>query len=103
MKAKSFFYAAAGLFLLAAAYTLGASRVQGQATSNRVVGITSSAFLGNAGYGLMAITENGDWYYQWTGNATWPNTPWIRGGNIGIGPIAVEPTTWSTTKSTYRK
>jgi hypothetical protein len=37
MRAKQFFYVCAGLLMLAAAYTLGASRAQGQAPEGRIV------------------------------------------------------------------
>jgi hypothetical protein len=107
MSAKRFFYSAAGLFLLTAAYTLGAGRAQGQSPTNRVVGV-SNATLDNGGGsprdGLVVLTENGDWYFRVTmPDPTWPNAPWVRGGNIGIGPVGAESVPWSGAKGSYRK
>ena len=62
MNAKRFLYGAAGLLLFTAAYTLGAGRAQGQATSNRVVGV-SNVTLDNGGNpreGVLVVTENGE-------------------------------------------
>lgn len=101
MRAKQFFYAAAGILLLVIAYSLGASRVQGQTPMARFVGITSagSSDTGGSTY-LVAITENGDWYYQYTN--TTPPAPWAFGGSIP-GAVPVQQQSWSGVKQEYRK
>ena len=106
MNAKRFFYSAAGLFLLTAAYTLGAGRAHGQVPTSRVVGIAHATLDGggNLREGLVVVTENGDWYYKVTfPDATWPNAQWIRGGNIGVGTVGVGEEPWSGIKNSYRK
>ena len=106
MNAKGFFYGAAGLCLLTVAYTVGAGRAQGQVSSNRVVGITNLTLDvdGRSDLGVMVVTENGDWYYKDTlGDSAWRTTPWVRGGNIGVGPVGAEPVPWSGVKGAYRK
>jgi hypothetical protein len=106
MRAKRFFYIAAGLFLLMAAYSLGAARVQGQISTGRFVGITQAQSydsVGNLQFVAIAVAESGDWYYQVSMPGHWPNVPWQRGGNIGGGSVGVDGATWSGSKSAYRK
>lgn len=109
MNAKSFFYGAASLFLLTAAYTLGASRAQGQATSNHVVGVAGgirSAATGYEGSTVVAVVDNGDWYYLDTFSGApgpWSTVTWQRGGNIGVGTVGTGAMPWSSVKDGYRK
>ena len=109
MNAKGFFYIAAGTFFLTAAYALGASRVQGQATSNHIVGVTGgirSAATGYEGSSVVAVVDNGDWYYldTFTGAPRpWSTVTWQRGGNIGVGAVGTNGMPWSGVKDGYRK
>ena len=108
MNAKSFFCVAAGLFLLTAAYTIGASRAQGQVTGSRVVGVTGGVLspLGISG-AVVAVADNGDWYYVQTFDGVaprpWSSVAWQRGGNIGTATIGAGAMPWSGVKDSYRK
>jgi|CXWL01.1.fsa_nt_gi hypothetical protein len=109
MNAKSFFYVAAGLFLLTAAYTIGASRAQGQATSSHVVGVTGGFRSPATGFpegSAVAVTDNGDWYYLDGFDGVprpWSSVTWQRGGNIGLGTVGIGAVPWSGVKDSYRK
>jgi hypothetical protein len=100
MRAKQFFYVCAGLFLLVAAYSLGASKVESQTTPDQTV---AAAYFAPGGSGLaIVVTTNGDVYYdsQSAGLVDY----WHRAGNVfATRPISVEGKTWSGVKEGYRK
>ncbi len=60
MRARSFFYVAAGIFLLALSYHLGARSAGAQASGTSVVGFIAGPAGG--AYTAAAITANGDVY-----------------------------------------
>jgi hypothetical protein len=65
-RAKAFFYVAAGVFLLALSYHLGARTATAQAPSGSVF-IAQGAFGGRTGY--FALTAAGDFYFFTYGQA----------------------------------
>lgn len=103
MNAKRFFYVCAGLLLLVVAYTLGASKAQSQGTTNKVVGVAAGDYA-TTGHLVIAMTENGDWYWNRThDNTGWPNQAWMFGGNVFGGTISTQPTSWSKVKGDFKK
>src|SRR5262245_41669470 len=110
MRAKQFFYVAAGILLLVVAYSIGARRAEAQLGS-QFAGITTG------GSGTMAITTSGDVYARnaipvclgpgnyawWNGPAMECNNEWIYMGNVLGGTIATTPATISGVKQEYRK
>ena len=70
MRAKQFFYVCAGILLLVAAYTLGASRAQGQAPVGKVV--AASPFGYNNG-NVIVVQDDGRVFLGYMGTApgTW--------------------------------
>ena len=108
MNAKRFFYIAAGLFLLTGAYSLAASRAQGQVSGTHIVGVAAGlAPPDHGGPAAIAVADNGDWYYLvgWDGVAArpWSSIAWQRGGSIGLGTVSAEALPWSRVKGSYRK
>jgi hypothetical protein len=88
---KKLFYASASLFLLAAAYHLGASTATAQAPSNPVV----------AGYRSVnvdvVVTANGDVYA--TSDGIWRL---VQNVFIGGPPVPATPSTFGALKAKYR-
>ena len=117
MNAKKFFYVCSGLFLLVAAYSVGARRADAQA-GGQFAAFTSTLSY-PAGYPVpLAITASGDIYTRpvalqvdCQGGVSW--TPaagggciepgWVYMGNVLGGSIQVEGKTWSDVKDGYRK
>jgi hypothetical protein len=89
---RKFFFAAAGMFLLALSYHLSASTATAQAPGNPVVGISG---YGNAG--VAVLTANGDVY---VGDTV---SPWRKAPNVfGAGPTPALRETWGSLKSRYQ-
>ena len=91
VKARSFFYVCAGLFLLALSYHLGARSAAAQAPGNPVVALG----IGVSGFQIVAATSNGD-CYGYDGSA------WIPLPNVFGTPTLVQQSTWGAVKSRYR-
>lgn len=86
MKARNFFFAAAGVFLLAASYAVGSSRAQAQAPSQY-------ASIDGDTCGTTVLTVNGDIYFRsakpipvlnGNGAVEW-RAPGCDGGNVDSG------------------
>jgi len=82
MRAKIFFYVSAGILMLAAAYTLGASHAQGQAPVGRVV--AASPFGYNQG-NVIVIQDDGRVFLGYMGTApgTWEEMTPVPGTLYG--------------------
>lgn len=91
--ARRFFYIAAGMFLLALSYHLGAGTATAQPPGNPVVGIAAGAS------GFIAVTANGDTYQFGNGG---PNV-WHGTGNVfGGSPTPAVRESWGQVKARYR-
>ena len=92
MMARQFFYACAGLFLLALSFHFGATSVSAQAPGNPVVAVGSTGYV---------FTANGDVYRPVTGFPD-PST-WAWAGNVfGTGgPTPAQHESWGQLKSRY--
>lgn len=107
MNAKRFLLVSASILLLVIAYSVGASKVQSQTPSSRVVGITSfqtyNLQIGQVIH-VAVVTENGDVYWRnGTSTAPWPGLPWEAAGNIFGGTVQVEGKSWGAVKDAFRK
>src|SRR5262245_37626576 len=98
MKARSFFFVCAGIFLLALAFHLGAMTATAQAPGNPVV----AAFQNNSGIGT-AITGNGDVYIPVDpGTPYGVSGPWHLVGHVFGGPTPASQPSWGQVKAKYR-
>ena len=101
MTARNFFFVAAGIFLLAAAYGLGASRLEAQ-------GGTTFAGISTLGTGssTLAITTSGDVYFINAGVSCqgWldPGCEWTFIGNVLDQPISTDASSFGKIKGAYR-
>ena len=94
MRARSFFWVCAGLFLLVAAYSMGASSVQGQASP---AGTNTVEFVGMAvASNVWVVTKDGTVYVRHA-NGTCEDY-----GNP-LGTVQVESTTITDMKTKYRE
>ncbi len=93
MRAKTFFYACAGIFLLALSYHLGARNAGAQAPGNPVV----SLGIGGGDSGV-AITSSGDVYYT----SGLGYSAWTLRGNVFSGATPAKQETWGQLKARYR-
>ena len=90
--AKRFFYACAGLLMLALSYYFGASTVSAQSPSNPIVGLGGSS-------GYLAVAANGDVYNSNNGGGVWN----YMGNVFGqVSPTQVRTETWGEVKARYR-
>jgi hypothetical protein len=111
MNAKRFFYVCAGLFLLVAAYSLGAHRADAQ-SGGQFAGI--SVYAGTT----TAITSSGDVYainaapsvasgtyceFGWSPPYFGCVNTWTYLGNVLGGTVPAAGSTWSGVKGGYRK
>ena len=92
-RARAFSYVAAGLFLLALSYHLGASTATAQAPGNPVVAAVQMN-------GLVVVTANGDVYYN--PNNTGPAGYWVHNSNVFSAPTPAQQQSWGAVKSRYR-
>jgi hypothetical protein len=94
-KARSFFFVAAGIFLLALAFHLGAMTATAQPPSNPVVTGWESNFGGQ--FNSLVVASNGDVYYSDNNAQTWT----LR-ANVFGGPTPASQPTWGQLKAKYR-
>lgn len=73
--AKKFFYVCAGLFLLAGAYNLGATRATAQGTVGVPVAMTSNGTIG------LVVTSTGEIYRSDNDGGSWYLLSSIYGGS----------------------
>jgi len=99
MRAKQFFYTSAGILLLVIAYSVGASRAQGQAQGDQIAALINQTTDGSERY--MAVTTNGDVYTAADLNNGIPGA-WTFRNNV-FGNVASQGRTWSGVKQQYRK
>ena len=93
-KARAFFFVAAGSFLLALAFHLGAMTATAQAPSNPVVAIAGDNWI------WYAVTANGDVY----GNtASGGSGTWTFKSNVFGGATPASQPTWGQVKAKYRQ
>jgi hypothetical protein len=112
MNAKRFFYVCAGLFLLVAAYSIGAKKADAQA-GGPFVGLVATE---SNGVSYLAITASGECYgnvarvdcdgpgstpyFMDTGRGC---VGWTYLGTILNGTVPAAGSTWSGVKNGYRK
>ncbi len=98
MKARAFFYVAAGIFLLALSYHLGARNATAQA-GGQVVALESgaSAVVGG-GTGIHAVTSAGD-FYELEG----ASLQWVYVNNVFSSSTSTVGDSWGSVKARYRK
>ena len=112
MRARSFFYAAAGLFLLVAAYSIGAHRADAQ-SGGQFVALTTTEYSGTT-MGYLAITATGDCYGNIAriscvpgGTPSFDGSPgcstWGYMGNVLGGSVQVQAKSMSDVKGSYRR
>jgi hypothetical protein len=95
--AKRFFYASAGILMLALAYHWGATSVIAQTGGASVVGVAYTPGLANSS--VTAICANGDVYAADTQVG-----PWHLLSNVfAAGPTPVQPSTFGAIKAKYRR
>ena len=94
-RARTFFYVAAGIFLLALSYHLGARTATAQAPGNPVVGAWQASIAG-AGASNAVVTANGDVYVSGT-CISWD----LRGNVFGSGPTPALHESWGQLKARY--
>jgi len=94
MQPKSFFYVAAGVFLLVAAYAMGASSVQGQAAVMESSNVVEFVGIADAYGDFTLLTSSGDAYQLH--NNVWTYIP------SPVGTISVEQTNIGQVKAKYR-
>jgi len=95
-KARAFFYIAAGLFLLALVYHLGATSATAQAPGNPAVALANE---GTGGY-ILALTANGDVYRAQGYTRTYSFE--LVGNIFGTGPVPAQRESFGSVKSRYR-
>jgi len=95
---KRFFYASAGIFLLALSYHLGAGSAESQAPSNSVVAVESVV----SPYSNV-VTANGDVYRFESGSGGGVPLNAVDRGNIFGAPTNAAETSWGRVKSEYRR
>ena len=131
MSAKSFFYTSAGIFLLAATYTMGAHLARADFDSS---GFPIVGFSGGAGVAPVVLRSDGtvwgydgswhmlitdpipipvsevahfDWVYLASKSGeVWQNmstSGWASLGHVPTPPVSVDGPTWSGVKERYRK
>lgn len=82
MRAKQFFYACAGILMLVAAYTLGASRAQGQAPVGRIV---AASPFGQYNSNIIVVQDDGRVFmgYMGTPPGAWEELTPVPGSFYG--------------------
>jgi hypothetical protein len=92
--AKRFFYVCLGLLALAAAYHLGASSAQSQATGTFV---SLAPGPGDGSREMYALTSNGDFY----GMSMSDMRVWTYWGNVA-GGVSTQSATWGGIKAQFK-
>ena len=85
MKAKSFFYACAGIFLLVAAYTLGARQARADldhGSGSHVIGFEAAD--GTGGLFVALRSDGTQWQRDGITGGEWRQTP------VGLPPVPIE-------------
>ena len=93
-RARTFFYVAAGVFLLALAYHLGARNAGAQDP-----GYPIAAAVSNGSGQLWVFASNGDVYHSNNEGVTWTYRANVH---MGTGPTNVQRESWGQLKQQYR-
>jgi hypothetical protein len=82
MRAKQFFYACAGILMLVAAYSIGASRAQGQSPVGRIV---AASPFGQYNSNIIVVQDDGRVFMGYMGTApgTWEELTPVPGSFYG--------------------
>jgi len=98
-KARSFFFVCAGIFLLAAAYHLGAMSARAQ--SGGPVVEVAALNPGSGNRTPIFVMASGDYYASTSAYNS--SGPFPYRGNILSGPTPATQSTWGQVKSRYRQ
>jgi len=95
-RARAFFFVCAGVFLLAAAYHLGATSATAQQ------GASVSGIGWDNGGKFAIVTPNGDVFVRQSDGTNWTGGAQYLGNFWGGNPVPAANSTWGQLKARYR-